>query len=173
MEWQADLCGSNTGFTSHSLLPCVWYQSCYHLAKKSKMRTPCTRLPWVVASLSVASAILLLLKSTWPGIHTNVILQSCLESAWQVVHSCKMSRWVKSRHCRLWIALRKSVCRRNFLGRRLPTTWSALQSARSFEINIELKEFSQNLKRLNLKKNAQPVDPFITDPSEKTKVWSA
>jgi hypothetical protein len=84
MKRQEDLHGSTTGFTSCNLLPCVWSQSCCHLAK----------IHWWRAVLSptrghqVPGCLLLWcpwlwhppLILAWPGIHAKVILKSCLES---------------------------------------------------------------------------------------------
>jgi hypothetical protein len=76
-----------------------------------------------------------------------------------------MSGWVKSRECSPWTALRESLHSRNFPGRRKPTASSALQSARSLGVKIELKEFSQSLKALPFKINTQSIDPFTIDLS--------
>jgi hypothetical protein len=52
----------------------------------------------------------------------------------------------------------------------MKTATSALQSASSSAVATELKEFSQHLNMFPFNRNAQPVDPFITDPSVKTTV---
>jgi hypothetical protein len=84
--------------------------------------------------------------------------------------SSKMSRWVTSGDSRPWTMHKKSVHSTNMPGGRLPTASSALQSARSCAVKLELQEFSQNIKAFPFKINSQLPDSFIRDPSLKMTV---
>jgi hypothetical protein len=99
MDQQEDLHGGNTGSTSHNLLPWVWPQSRCQFAKihwwKARLTTSGTRIPWIVASLAMASATSLPLMSTCPGIQAKINVKLHSESAWQAVHR-SVSEWVKS-----------------------------------------------------------------------------
>jgi hypothetical protein len=86
------------------------------------------------------------------------------------MHKSEMRGRVKSLHCKPWIVLMLSIHHRNYPGRRLRIALSALHSASSPVVKIELKECSQNINAFPPKINTHLTDPFIRDPSVKTSV---